>query len=874
MMKRNKLLMFSLCFAATACIWTGSMMHNPAATFADEATQEVFANDTTQKILEVNGDYTTEATTLTIYEGMTSGANSVNKDAEEVTVEGAEDGKALRFNFTSWGATTTKKIVFAKPVQAMNIEELQIRLYAYLSTGTTYDVSKGGIRLFGLDVNGGTIDTGYMIPADVTQNEWTVLTLSASDAAKLANADGYIYGFQIAQSADNGNNTAIFHSGTSANTAVCAYMLIDTISYEFGEPKTYRVSFAEENIMEMEANWENGYILSEPETPVKEGYEFVGWVDQDGNDFDFSHMILRDVVLTARWIPVDCIFSAFGEYSIENTTLGVDFANITGANATNVAPNLIQTEAFNKALKYCFTSWGHVTTRKIVFEEPVAASSFDGIVIRMYVHFSAGVTYKISDAGVRLFSYDATGAKDTGYVIPANVTQDQWISLYLTKEETANLIDADGYFRGFQIGQSVDNGNDEANFYGGTLSKGNSWLLIESIQLSKQCELTFKTDETTRTVTAQTGIACPEVISVPSKEGYVFAGWWNGEKQFDPSATVYGSAEYLAKFVRLTTETVDGLYKSNDRMISLIVNGESDFTAVSEDVVSYGVGEDMVLYLLDSKGYVTLVDLGTYDYVAYCTITYVTGDGEISVRTEKGSVATEKVYEREGYNFVGWYLADVKFDFAIPIEEDITLVAKWTYDEVDDYAMYYGSYYNAEEKTLLVLKEGNAVTIEQEDQETDGKYYVLTSGSVVIEWNGGVYEDAIYSVRLLFNGKDYTKLLSYIFNFDTQGGTEIDSVKVSSGNYRVEKPADPTREGYTFQGWFTSDGKEFDFNTVIEKSTTVYAQWLADVSDSSENESQSNDEVQLNCFGGISALASVGAVAFMAATIVLKKKED
>ena len=90
-------------------------------------------------------------------------------------------------------------------------------------------------------------------------------------------------------------------------------------------------------------------------------------------------------------------------------------------------------------------------------------------------------------------------------------------------------------------------------------------MLIESIQLSKQCELTFKTDETTRTVTAQTGIACPEVISVPSKEGYVFAGWWNGEKQFDPSATVYGSAEYLAKFVRLTTETVDGLYKSNAR---------------------------------------------------------------------------------------------------------------------------------------------------------------------------------------------------------------------------------------------------------------------------------------------------------------------
>jgi uncharacterized repeat protein (TIGR02543 family) len=40
------------------------------------------------------------------------------------------------------------------------------------------------------------------------------------------------------------------------------------------------------------------------------------------------------------------------------------------------------------------------------------------------------------------------------------------------------------------------------------------------------------------------------------------------------------------------------------------------------------------------------------------------------------------------------------------------------------------------------------------------------------------------------------------------------------------KPADPTLEGYTFAGWCTLDGTEYDFGATVLKSVTVYAKWI------------------------------------------------
>lgn len=59
--------------------------------------------------------------------------------------------------------------------------------------------------------------------------------------------------------------------------------------------------------------------------------------------------------------------------------------------------------------------------------------------------------------------------------------------------------------------------------------------------------------------------------------------------------------------------------------------------------------------------------------------------------------------------------------------------------------------------------------------------------------------------------------------FDTRGGSSIDSQTVKKGQ-KVDKPKDPKKEGYSFNGWFL-DSKEFDFDTKIKEDITLTAKW-------------------------------------------------
>ena len=62
--------------------------------------------------------------------------------------------------------------------------------------------------------------------------------------------------------------------------------------------------------------------------------------------------------------------------------------------------------------------------------------------------------------------------------------------------------------------------------------------------------------------------------------------------------------------------------------------------------------------------------------------------------------------------------------------------------------------------------------------------------------------------------------------FRSNGGSAVPEQRVQD-NSRARKPADPTREGYTFDGWFVDSGLTslYDFNTPVTKSITLYAGW-------------------------------------------------
>lgn len=67
---------------------------------------------------------------------------------------------------------------------------------------------------------------------------------------------------------------------------------------------------------------------------------------------------------------------------------------------------------------------------------------------------------------------------------------------------------------------------------------------------------------------------------------------------------------------------------------------------------------------------------------------------------------------------------------------------------------------------------------------------------------------------------------NHTLTFETNGGSAIAPVTVRHGN-AVARPADPTKDKYTFIGWYVDPefSAEYDFATVLEADKTIYAKF-------------------------------------------------
>ena len=107
---------------------------------------------------------------------------------------------------------------------------------------------------------------------------------------------------------------------------------------------------------------------------------------------------------------------------------------------------------------------------------------------------------------------------------------------------------------------------------------------------------------------------------------------------------------------------------------------------------------------------------------------------------------------------------------------------------------------------------------------------------------GGTYEfkftDALNTDSLTFASSEkrgylssftvkYEDSIKYTVSFDTDGGTVISNKEVSEGE-KISRPEDPKKEGYNFGGWYSDSSYTtlFDFDSVINENTTIYAKWV------------------------------------------------
>ncbi len=63
----------------------------------------------------------------------------------------------------------------------------------------------------------------------------------------------------------------------------------------------------------------------------------------------------------------------------------------------------------------------------------------------------------------------------------------------------------------------------------------------------------------------------------------------------------------------------------------------------------------------------------------------------------------------------------------------------------------------------------------------------------------------------------------YLVTFDANGGSKVEN-QILKENGLVTEPTEPTREGYTFNGWQLS-GEDYNFNTPVVSDITLVARW-------------------------------------------------
>ena len=87
----------------------------------------------------------------------------------------------------------------------------------------------------------------------------------------------------------------------------------------------------------------------------------------------------------------------------------------------------------------------------------------------------------------------------------------------------------------------------------------------------------------------------------------------------------------------------------------------------------------------------------------------------------------------------------------------------------------------------------------------------------------------ILSILLSFfilTGCSSRNATSYIVSFNSNGGTTVLSKEVKNSS-KVEKPKNPTKIGYIFDGWYLND-KEYDFKKKVTKDIVLRANWAND----------------------------------------------
>ncbi|MDR1028985.1 MAG: InlB B-repeat-containing protein, partial [Clostridiales Family XIII bacterium] len=207
--------------------------------------------------------------------------------------------------------------------------------------------------------------------------------------------------------------------------------------------------------------------------------------------------------------------------------------------------------------------------------------------------------------------------------------------------------------------------------------------------------------------------------------------------------------------------------------------------------------------------------------IEYAALTQFVADGDPA--RNPGAVAYA-VKDSPAQHFMGWYEFgapdDNPYDFGRSVTGNLSLFARFTEDWLVTFLNGFGE--------SFLTKRVTPSAIVSEPTEGEMSLFTAPSGIRFDDDEGWKKDGAKYAFDTSVT-EDITLTPSLVEGasvYFVSAGSQV-PFETANQDGKVSEPTPPTRTGYTFARWSTTEGgsTSFDFNTEIEEDTTLYAVW-------------------------------------------------
>jgi uncharacterized repeat protein (TIGR02543 family) len=313
-------------------------------------------------------------------------------------------------------------------------------------------------------------------------------------------------------------------------------------------------------------------------------------------------------------------------------------------------------------------------------------------------------------------------------------------------------------------------------------------------------------------------------VLIPTKLGYKFLGWFLGETEND--AKFYATTKVTSNLTlyarwELATYTV-AFYDYDDTLLRTLQVGHGysaippldpsrtgyDFTGWSESLLSVVANLD-VYAVYEAIIYPLIIEENGGENIDDYGIPYETVIGEIEVPV------------RIGYTFIGYFedsALTIPFTTVLMPLNGMTIYAKWT---INQYTISFEE--NGGSLVTDITEDYDTVVTEPVEPTQLAKNFL------------GWYIDSEFSELYVFStmpAEDITVYAKwedtlYTISFEENGGSEVADI-IDIYQATVLEPAEPTRDGHIFDGFYEDAGftAPYSFVTMPLGGDTVYVKWL------------------------------------------------